>query len=191
MSLQLYYLLYRFKNLSIKINVLMSLNNPGQDLLRHCDHHSSNSRLSAVMGLRELWLHDYKEMMVPTNVQGYSAILKKLSSLLIDNEATVRHAVVNLFKVKASFVRLSKKFVVFSIFFFLIFYVKLVAVVTFHAEINGSKKGMEKFLLLQELLLEKYMILQFSSFSIIERCSGYCPVLNFFNFCPLLGYILA
>ncbi|GFO11676.1 testis-expressed sequence 10-like protein [Plakobranchus ocellatus] len=70
-----------------------------QDLLRQCDHHSSSSRLSAVMGLRELWLSSYTEMMVPTNTYGYSTILKKLSHLLIDNEATVRHAVVNLFKV--------------------------------------------------------------------------------------------
>ncbi|GFR85702.1 testis-expressed sequence 10-like protein [Elysia marginata] len=70
-----------------------------QDLLRQCDHHSSSSRLAAVMGLRELWLSNHQEMMVSTNVYGYSAVLKKLSGLLIDNEVTVRHAVVNLFKV--------------------------------------------------------------------------------------------
>lgn len=69
------------------------------DLLRQCDHHSSSTRLSAVMGLREMWTSNHKEMMVPTNIYGYSTILKKLSSLLIDNEVTVRHAVVNLFKV--------------------------------------------------------------------------------------------
>ncbi|RUS78622.1 hypothetical protein EGW08_013628 [Elysia chlorotica] len=70
-----------------------------QDLLRQCDHYSCNSRLSAVMGLREIWLADHTELMVPTNVHGYSAVLKKLSSLLIDGESTVRHAAVNLFKV--------------------------------------------------------------------------------------------
>lgn len=69
-----------------------------QDLLRQCDHHSSSARVNAVCGLKELWLNNTSELLVPTNVNGYGVILKKLSTLLIDNEAVVRHTVINLFK---------------------------------------------------------------------------------------------
>uniref|UniRef100_A0A0B6Y7H0 Pre-rRNA-processing protein Ipi1 N-terminal domain-containing protein n=1 Tax=Arion vulgaris TaxID=1028688 RepID=A0A0B6Y7H0_9EUPU len=69
-----------------------------QDLLRQCDHHSSSARVNAISGLKELWLTNYADLMVPTNVHGYGEILKKLSTLLIDNEAIVRHSVINLFK---------------------------------------------------------------------------------------------
>ncbi|BFY98191.1 hypothetical protein BsWGS_01231 [Bradybaena similaris] len=70
-----------------------------QDLLRQCDHHSSSARVNALSGLKEVWLNSSADLMVPTNVYGYGEILKKLSSLLIDNEAVVRHMAINLFKV--------------------------------------------------------------------------------------------
>ncbi|CAL1525943.1 unnamed protein product [Lymnaea stagnalis] len=69
-----------------------------QDLLRQCDHHSSSARVNAVCGLKELWLNNTSDLLIPTNVNGYGVILKKLSTLLIDNEAVVRHTVINLFK---------------------------------------------------------------------------------------------
>ncbi|XP_059159421.1 testis-expressed protein 10 homolog isoform X2 [Physella acuta] len=69
-----------------------------QDLLRQCDHHSSTARVNAVCGLKEMWTTHYNELMVCTNVHGYGVILKKLANMLIDNEAVVRHSVINLFK---------------------------------------------------------------------------------------------
>ncbi|KAH9519158.1 hypothetical protein Btru_074853 [Bulinus truncatus] len=68
------------------------------DLLRQCDHHSSTARVNAVCGLKELWINHSSDLMVSSNVNGYGVILKKLSTLLIDNESLVRHSVINLFK---------------------------------------------------------------------------------------------
>ncbi|XP_055893561.1 testis-expressed protein 10 homolog [Biomphalaria glabrata] len=68
------------------------------DLLRQCDHHSSTVRVNALCGLKELWLNHHVDLLVSSNVNGYASILKKLSTLLIDNESVVRHSVINLFK---------------------------------------------------------------------------------------------